>query len=214
MGAAEPEFRFNYDDSMIDPVVLSGDAERILNEPAEQIYAFKLFSDRFCRLLIDAAEQSRAWQVRGVLLNEHPYAPGLRTYYCPEMGFPDKAITSEALPGFADLWGAIVRTHIEPLLGRLWPVFKMQRIDAPYLVKYEPSEISGMGDHFDLETVSIVVYLNSDFEGGGTYFPRWNFSTAGQPTGTAILFPGGISHVHRGLRITDGTRYILNGAFF
>jgi procollagen-lysine,2-oxoglutarate 5-dioxygenase 1 len=60
----------------------------------------------------------------------------------------------------------------------------------------------------------LAVYLNNDFEGGGTIFPRWNVGTARETPGTALIFPGGLSHVHQGLPISSGVRYLLCGAFF
>ena len=41
-----------YDPAFLDPLLLRGAAREVLTEEAEQIYAFRLFSPEFCRLLI------------------------------------------------------------------------------------------------------------------------------------------------------------------
>ena len=87
----------------------------------------------------------------------------------------------------------------------------------PAVRKYEPDVVSQMDLHYDAETVGMVGYLNSDFEGGGTYFPRWNL-TVGDSTsvrvGSVIVYPGGISHEHSALRIGAGRRYALANSFY
>jgi hypothetical protein len=71
-----------------------------------------------------------------------------------------------------------------------------------------------MALHHDLETVTLVVYLNDRFEGGGTRFPKWNYVVSGRRPGEAILYPGGLSHEHEGLPIRSGSRYLLLGSFY
>jgi hypothetical protein len=90
----------------------------------------------------------------------------------------------------------------------------MQKVSAPYVLRYSPDAIASMDLHHDLETVTLVVYLNEDFEGGGTRFPRWRYCTGKRPPGSAIVYPGGLSHEHEGLPITSGVRYLLCGSFY
>jgi hypothetical protein len=33
----------------------------------------------------------------------------------------------------------------------------------------------------------MIIYLNHDFTGGGTHFPKWNFTIAKPPIGTAVV---------------------------
>ena len=44
-----------------------------------------------------------------------------------------------------------------------------------------------MALHHDLETVTLVVYMNDRFEGCGTHFPKWNYVVSGRRPGEAIL---------------------------
>ena len=60
----------------------------------------------------------------------------------------------------------------------------------------------------------MVVPLNEDFDGGGTAFAGRG-TVAPQPAGTGLIFPS-FTHLHKGLPVTSGDRYLLvfwlNGA--
>ncbi|MBL8152138.1 MAG: hypothetical protein JNN15_19625, partial [Blastocatellia bacterium] len=191
-----------YHEDFIDPVLRGGNIQDIVYEAAEQIYEFKLFTPEFCQLVIDEAEHYNNWRVYTDVL-EHPYAEG-----CKNFCLPDQTLQLYNFPGMEAVYAKIVERHLEPLMQKLWPVFKIQKINPPYLLKYEPEVIRGMGVHYDLETVGLVIYLNEEFEGGGTSFPRWNYNTGKPKPGSAIIYPGGLSHVHEGLPITAGKRYL------
>ncbi|MEB3293383.1 MAG: 2OG-Fe(II) oxygenase [Synechococcales bacterium] len=54
--------------------------------------------------------------------------------------------------------------------------------------------------------VSIVGYLNDDFEGGETLFDRQNIKVKPQQ-GSAIVFPAYYTHPHQSLPVTRGRKY-------
>lgn len=54
--------------------------------------------------------------------------------------------------------------------------------------------------------VSIVGYLNQEFEGGETFFDRQNLKVKPQ-TGSAIVFPAYYTHPHQALPVTRGRKY-------
>lgn len=108
----------------------------------------------------------------------------------------------------------IIKRHIEPLITQLWTTYRIGKIDQPYLLKYSPNKVKKMNLHYDREIVTLVVYLNNEFTGGGTYFPRWGKLINPQKPGTAIVYPGGVSHEHLGLPIKSGVRYLFCGAFY
>lgn len=198
-----------YDPAFIDPLVRSGDFAAAVSEPVEQVYLLKLFTPEFCRLLVEEAEHHTGWVTRADVL-DHPYASDDDVKnYC----FSDTTLHLEKL-GLSPMYDEVVQRHLQPLLSHLWPIFRIQKVNPPYVLKYEPSVVPGMGLHYDLETVAMVVYLNDAYEGGGTAFPRWGYSTGKQPVGTVCLFPGGLSHVHEGRPLTSGVRYLMCGAFF
>jgi len=86
----------------------------------------------------------------------------------------------------------------------------METLD--FIVRYKPDGQASLRPHFDASTFSTVVTLNRqgvDFEGGGTHFIRQNCTVAGGEVGSAIMFPGLLTHQHEGLETTKGTRYII-----
>ena len=52
---------------------------------------------------------------------------------------------------------------------------------------------------------------DDSYSGGGTYFPRWNLTITGQEPGSMVMYPGGLSHLHAGKKITSAERYVLLG---
>ena len=201
-----PELQ-SYDASFVDPVLLRGDRAEILKEEAEQIYAFRLFTPDFCRRLIEEAEHNGAWRTEADV-EDNPYTD------IKEYSLPDTTQHLEKLGGLDAVYREIVSRHVKPLIESTWTTFKMQKVSAPYLLRYKPSEIASMDLHYDLETVTLVVYLNEDFDGGGTHFPRWKYRTGKRAPGSAIMYPGGLSHEHEGLAITRGVRYLMCGSFY
>lgn len=200
---------YTYDERLIDPVLLRGRRAEIFTEVAEQIYAFRLFTPEFCRLLIEEAEHCGQWRTEADV-EANPYCD--IEEYCE----PDTTLHLDKMPGLEAVYQQIILQHLQPLMEQIWVTFKLQKISPPYLLKYsaELNEIRAMALHHDLETLTLVTYLNDEFTGGGTYFPRWKYHT-GKPTpGSAILYPGGLSHEHEGLAITSGKRYLLCGSFY
>jgi hypothetical protein len=67
-----------------------------------------------------------------------------------------------------------------------------------------PSPINGV-----MSTLTLVVYLNHDFEGGKTIFPDRSLEV--QPkAGSALIFEHGLKHA--GATVDAGTKYILRTA--
>jgi len=122
------------------------------------------------------------------------------------------------MPGLEAVYHKIIDLHIRPLVEDLWKTFKIQKRDMPFVLKYSMDVIKEMKLHYDCETVSMVIYLNNDFIGGGTYFPKWKFiagSVPGDfPVGSMVVYPGGVSHEHMGLPISSGVRYLMLGCFY
>ena len=201
---------FQYNPDFIDPAVRSGDWDNAVHEDAEQIYRWQFLTPDFCRMLVEEAEHSNRWETRRDIEDNPLAADGKVKNYSPW----DTTQWLDNMPGLERVYVDIVRSHLEPIVYKTWPIFRMQRMKRPYILKYEPSAVSEMGLHFDAETVTLLIYLNDDYEGGGTYFPRWNYSTGRPPVGTAVLFPGGLSHVHAGRGIIAGKRYLFCGAYF
>ena len=115
------------------------------------------------------------------------------------------------------MYAAILEHHVRPVIEGLWQTWKLQKWDSPALRRYEPHVVAGMELHYDAEAVSMIGYLNRDFEGGGTGFPRWNLRIGDASTvqvGAVVVYPGGVSHQHLAYPVTSGRRYTLANSFY
>lgn len=64
------------------------------------------------------------------------------------------------------------------------------------------------GPHYNT-TVSIVVYLNDDYEGGEIYFPRLDELTYAPNIGDIAIFPSNYIYEHASLPMRAGTKYCV-----
>lgn len=104
--------------------------------------------------------------------------------------------------------------HIKPLTddyGRYWGV-GIQFFEAFNFVKYE-----GAGTHFKIHadhgpayvtTVSVVAYINDEYEGGEIYFPRFDL-TIKPKRGDVVVFPSTYIYEHASNDMISGTKYSI-----
>jgi predicted 2-oxoglutarate/Fe(II)-dependent dioxygenase YbiX len=103
---------------------------------------------------------------------------------------------------------AVIR-HLAPIMSAKWTVLPAS-IHPPFIIRYSIDTQVSMKRHHDMHSdVSISINLNDEFQGGGLYFSRQNYCTNSLPVGTAVLFPGRVTHLHEALQITSGKRYVL-----
>jgi hypothetical protein len=104
--------------------------------------------------------------------------------------------------------------QIKPLAddyGRYWGV-GIGFYEAFNFVKYE-----GAGTHFKVHadhgpayvtTISIVAYVNEDYEGGELYFPRFDL-TIKPKAGDVVIFPSTYIYEHASNDMIQGTKYSI-----
>ncbi len=103
----------------------------------------------------------------------------------------------------------VIVQHIAPIMYQKWCVVP-SIIHDPFIIKYSSSTKNKMERHHDMHSdVTISVNLNNTFEGGGLHFVRQNITTSGLPVGTAVIFPGRVTHMHEALPIHSGRRLVL-----
>ena len=181
-------------------------------EVAEQVYMISLFSEEFAKKLIDECEHIDAWdyKYKKVATDDHSQDSLI------VIDEPDVTIHLNDM-GMSHWWKSFVKKHLLLLIHQLWDPFYVQLVDSAYVLKYEShGGVTKMDVHQDDETVSLVMYLNAppEYEGGGTHFPKWNYTAYPPHPGAAILYPGGISHAHAGVPITAGKRFLFLAAFY
>jgi len=93
--------------------------------------------------------------------------------------------------------------------GQYWGV-GISYYEAFNFVKYE-----GAGKHFNIHadhgpayvtTISVVAYLNDNYEGGELYFPRFDL-TIKPKQGDVLVFPSTYIYEHASLPMKSGTKY-------
>lgn len=96
--------------------------------------------------------------------------------------------------------------------GQYWGV-GIRSYEAFNFVKYE-----GTGTHFKIHadhgptyvtTVSIVVYLNDDYEGGDIWFPRMDNLSIKPEAGDIVVFPSTYIYEHASRDMISGTKYAV-----
>jgi hypothetical protein len=80
-------------------------------------------------------------------------------------------------------------------------------------VKYHyPNNYFGL--HIDhgpstVRTVSAILYLNDDYEGGNLHFPRMDGLNIKPEIGDIIVFPSTYTYKHESLPLLQGTKYVV-----
>lgn len=226
-----------YSTNHLDPALVAGE-RNCVQEEAEQLYGFQLFTPEFCeKLIADAESTPEDWETelsmdfyeprfdagedqQAVPLSEKSRLSRENEKVPAANDDDDTMKTCFSLrkrPGLYEVYREVIEKFVAPIAHEKWPTFHMSMIRTPYILKYDaddPNTYTSMGVHWDQNPCTMVVYLNKGFEGGGTYFPRWKFSSGHPTPGKALLYPGTLSHEHAGLAIKKGKRYILNCDMF
>jgi len=167
--------------------------------------------DRITSILNDDPMKYPAWQPAYVGYNQlipdyrdcndfkfkkqdlSPYGP-----FAKELGDVWQDCYDAQLPAVHDY----CRTHNISEL-RYWEAFNF--------IRYKP------GQHFQEHhdhgfsyncTVSLVTYLNDDYEGGGLLFTKQGIEYRPQ-AGDTVIFPSNFMYPHRALPVLSGTKYSL-----
>jgi GR25 family glycosyltransferase involved in LPS biosynthesis len=101
------------------------------------------------------------------------------------------------------------KQHINPVIEKYWWPLQMYGLRDAFIIKYTPLTQKSLACHHDASLVSTIVYLNEDYEGGDTYFPRQKYSTENVPVGKMVLWPGQVTHGHEGREVKSGSKYAL-----
>jgi hypothetical protein len=77
-----------------------------------------------------------------------------------------------------------------------------------------------MGDHVDSygdanpkPTISVVLYLNDNYEGGELYFSKFDLKIKPKPY-TLVIFPSNEPYFHSSLPLISGTKYLMPAFFY
>ncbi|XP_030842805.1 procollagen-lysine,2-oxoglutarate 5-dioxygenase 1 isoform X1 [Strongylocentrotus purpuratus] len=171
--------------------------------PCTDVYTFPLMSRTWAKELIEEMEHFGEWSGGG---NQDKRLNG------GYENVPTRDIHMNQI-GFEQHWLYFLREYVVPICENVYPGYYSKAYAIMnFVVRYKPDEQASLRPHHDSSTYTINVALNereTDYEGGGARFIRYNCSVVGLPVGYSIMHPGRLTHYHEGLPTTNGTRYIM-----
>ncbi|KAL3994436.1 2OG-Fe(II) oxygenase family protein [Acanthocheilonema viteae] len=181
--------------------VLNGSAP--IPEICQDVYDFPLMSERFCAELIEECEYYGKWSD-----GKHKDERLVGGYE----NVPTRDIHMKQI-GFERQWLYMLDEYVRPIQEKLFIGYYKQPVESVmmFVVRYKPEEQASLRPHHDASTYSIDIALNKrgvDYEGGGVHFLRYNCTSDADVVGHSMIFPGRLTHLHEGLKTTQGTRYI------
>ena len=169
--------------------------DKIIQEPLADVYTVPFFSEKFCSVLLDEMHNLE----RHYGFNPNPEEDDLRQI--PEITFQDNC------PQIFQSLMQTIYTIGNPIFLNIWN----RHVDSGgiQIANYNLKDKKQGAWHHDASAdISMVVPLNTgDYQGGGTEFLKRG-TVEPLPTGHALIFPS-FTHMHRGLAVESGNRYLL-----
>ena len=189
----EPIVNF-YEDSGLQPRK-DTKLDKIIQEPLKDVYTVPFFSKKFCNILLDEMKNLEAY----FGFNPNPEEDNLRQI--PEITFQDNC------PQIFQSLMQTIYTIGNPIFLNIWN----RHVDSGgiQIANYNLKDKKQGAWHHDASAdISMVVPLNTGkYKGGGTEFLKRG-TVEPLPTGHALIFPS-FTHMHRGLAVESGDRYLL-----
>ena len=159
------------------------------------MYTVPFFSEKFCEILLDEMKNLEAHYG----FKPNPEEDDLRQI--PEITFQDNC------PQIYQSLMQTIYTIGNPIFLNIWN----RHVDtgAIQIANYNLKDKKQGAWHHDVSAdISMVVPLNTGkYKGGGTEFLKRG-TVEPLPTGHALIFPS-FTHMHRGLAVESGDRYLL-----
>uniref|UniRef100_A0A672IXB6 procollagen-lysine 5-dioxygenase n=1 Tax=Salarias fasciatus TaxID=181472 RepID=A0A672IXB6_SALFA len=176
--------------------------ENHMEEPCPDVFWFPVFTERACDELVEEMEHYGSWS--GGRHEDKRIAGGYETV-------PTDDIHMKQI-GFDKEWLHFIREFISPVTLKVFAGYYTKGYAVMnFVVKYTPDRQAYLRPHHDSSTFTINIALNNkdtDFQGGGCRFHRYNCSIESPRKGWSFMHPGRLTHLHEGLPTTNGTRYI------
>jgi glycosyl transferase family 25 len=180
----------------IDKVIARGEYDLLVDEIGPRfsnIFEFPLFTQLFCDELIAMAESENKW------------TEGRHEFY------PTNDVLLKEL-GLGDIYKRVIKEIVTPLATHIWKLegaWLANPTEETFMIKYSMDKQGHLSLHHDFSYFTCGVRLNDEFEGGGTYFPKYGVCVTPKRNGNAFIHPGAITHKHGARPIHAGIRYII-----
>ncbi|KAM6970816.1 procollagen-lysine,2-oxoglutarate 5-dioxygenase 2 isoform 1-T1 [Tautogolabrus adspersus] len=176
--------------------------QNYMEEPCPDVFWFPVFSEKACDEIVEEMEHYGSWS--GGRHEDKRITGGYETV-------PTDDIHMKQI-GFDKEWLHFIREFISPVTLKVFSGYYTKGYAIMnFVVKYTPGRQAYLRPHHDSSTFTINIALNNkdtDFQGGGCRFHRYNCSIDSPRKGWSFMHPGRLTHLHEGLPTTNGTRYI------
>ncbi|XP_075058020.1 procollagen-lysine,2-oxoglutarate 5-dioxygenase 2 isoform X2 [Mixophyes fleayi] len=176
--------------------------ENFVEQPCPDVFWFPVFSEQACDELVEEMEHNGQWS--GSKHSDVRIAGGYENVPTDDIHMNQIGMDGE--------WIHFIREFIAPVTLKVFAGYYTKgRAVLNFVVKYTPERQAYLRPHHDASTFTINIALNTkdtDFQGGGCRFFRYNCSIDAPRKGWSFMHPGRLTHLHEGLPVTNGTRYI------
>lgn len=194
--------------------------KNIMDDPAQIIADIEALNDRIVKDIADGVPGAAESFVKPWHNWDHDNGT-MTLHFCKQRWLPRTEDMNANDPYFAEyssisdrLFNAL-DTSFKHYSTELYPYASRNlkgKEDNMSILKYETAGyLPAHTDHgSSSRTLSVVLYLNDDFDGGEITFPYVGNGITIKPTaGSAIFFPSMFVYVHEVAAVTKGTRYAL-----
>jgi hypothetical protein len=163
-----------------------------LRELAPEVYVTPFWTPDFCRVLIEAAEATQAFEPQ------------------PDDPVPGHEVSLAVI-------SPVLYEHVQHDLGaRIWPRLRTQwpyidyvGLRDAFVIKYALGAQESLRIHHDIAQVSASVKLNDDYDGAALEFPRQHVDNTSLAVGELLAWPSLVTHPHLTAPLRSGTKYAL-----
>lgn len=176
----------------VNQTISNGEYDLMVDDLGDNIYEFQLFTEKFCKEAIALAETKNKWTV------------GRHKFY------PTNDVLLQEI-GLSVIYSRVLKEVVYPICIHLWKLEGSgwdTMFSENFIARYATDRQSHLSLHHDFSHITTVVKLNDEFEGGGTWFPKYKVLSNPERVGVATLHPGLITHQHGARPIYSGTRYV------
>ncbi|XP_033223663.1 procollagen-lysine,2-oxoglutarate 5-dioxygenase-like [Belonocnema kinseyi] len=171
-------------------------------QPCPDVYWFPIINARMANEIIEIMENFGQWSDGS---NEDTRLEGFYE------AVPTRDIHANQV-NFERQWLYFLKEYVRPLQKLVFAGHNRYPPTAllNFVVRYKIDEQSSLMPHQDFSNYTINIALNKagvDYEGGGCRFIIDDCAVTDTKQGWTLLHPG--SHIHEGIPVTKGTRYIM-----
>jgi GR25 family glycosyltransferase involved in LPS biosynthesis len=179
-------------DKYVNQSMLKGEYDLMVDDLGHNVYEFPLFTEKFCKEAVALSEALDKWTI-----DRHEF-------------YPTNDVLLQDI-GLQDAYHQVLKEVVYPLCIHLWTLEGKgwkDMFSENFLARYTTDRQSHLSLHHDFSHITMVVKLNDEFDGGGTWFPKYNLLSNPERVGVATLHPGMVTHLHGARPIYAGKRYI------